>query len=102
MKLMMKVFPLLLVCAIEDCCLIRNLMLFLCAGLKSISRCSELSSLKLGICLNITDNGVFRVGMCCSKLTEVDLYRFVAFDLNESTYPFFFLIFSKKSICVIF
>ncbi|PRQ42788.1 putative F-box domain, leucine-rich repeat domain, L domain-containing protein [Rosa chinensis] len=44
-------------------------------GLKSISRCSELSSLKLGICLNITDEGVAQVGMCCSKLVELDLYR---------------------------
>jgi F-box/leucine-rich repeat protein 2/20 len=46
-------------------------------GLESISRCSRLSSLKLGICLNITDRGVAYVGMCCSKLKELDLYRFV-------------------------
>ncbi|XP_015897663.3 F-box/LRR-repeat protein 3 isoform X1 [Ziziphus jujuba] len=44
-------------------------------GLKSISRCSKLSSLKLGICLNITDKGVVDIGMRCSKLTELDLYR---------------------------
>ncbi|CAK8574776.1 unnamed protein product [Lathyrus sativus] len=44
-------------------------------GLESISRCSRLSSLKLGICLNITDRGVAYVGMCCSKLKELDLYR---------------------------
>ncbi|XP_004302549.1 PREDICTED: F-box/LRR-repeat protein 3 [Fragaria vesca subsp. vesca] len=44
-------------------------------GLKSISRCSELTSLKLGICLNITDEGVSQVGMGCSKLVELDLYR---------------------------
>ncbi|KAH7510568.1 hypothetical protein FEM48_ZijujUnG0111700 [Ziziphus jujuba var. spinosa] len=44
-------------------------------GLKSISRCSKLSSLKLGICLNITDKGVVDIGMHCSKLTELDLYR---------------------------
>ncbi|XP_050384406.1 F-box/LRR-repeat protein 3-like [Argentina anserina] len=44
-------------------------------GLMSISRCSELSSLKLGICLNITDEGVAHVGMCCSKLVGLDLYR---------------------------
>ncbi|KAI8559411.1 hypothetical protein RHMOL_Rhmol04G0171600 [Rhododendron molle] len=44
-------------------------------GLKSISRCSKLSSLKLGICLNITDKGLAHIGMCCSKLMELDLYR---------------------------
>ncbi|KAM1353337.1 hypothetical protein FF1_033036 [Malus domestica] len=44
-------------------------------GLNSISRCSELSSLKLGICLNITDKGVVNIGMRCMKLLELDLYR---------------------------
>ncbi|KAL3536581.1 hypothetical protein ACH5RR_005042 [Cinchona calisaya] len=44
-------------------------------GLKSISRCSRLSILKLGICLNITDKGLIHIGMCCSKLKELDLYR---------------------------
>ncbi|XP_062094929.1 F-box/LRR-repeat protein 3 isoform X2 [Humulus lupulus] len=44
-------------------------------GLKSISRCSKLSSLKLGICLDITDKGVAHVGFSCSKLNELDLYR---------------------------
>ncbi|GAV76944.1 LRR_6 domain-containing protein [Cephalotus follicularis] len=44
-------------------------------GLKSISRCHKLASLKLGICLNITDEGLAHVGRCCSKLTELDLYR---------------------------
>lgn len=52
-------------------------MLLLHTGLKSISRCSKLSVLKLGICLNITDEGLAHVGMCCSKLKELDLYRFV-------------------------
>lgn len=44
-------------------------------GLKSISRCSKLSSLKLGICMNITDNGLKHIGSRCSKLKELDLYR---------------------------
>ncbi|XP_019446580.1 PREDICTED: F-box/LRR-repeat protein 3-like isoform X1 [Lupinus angustifolius] len=44
-------------------------------GLKSISRCSRLSSLKVGICLNITDRGLAYIGKCCSKLKELDLYR---------------------------
>ncbi|WJZ89184.1 hypothetical protein VitviT2T_008418 [Vitis vinifera] len=44
-------------------------------GLKSIARCSKLSSLKLGICLKITDDGIAHVGTGCPKLTEIDLYR---------------------------
>ncbi|ESR45203.1 F-box/LRR-repeat protein 3 [Citrus sinensis] len=44
-------------------------------GLKSISRCSKLSSLKLGICSNITDEGLTHVGSTCSTLKELDLYR---------------------------
>lgn len=44
-------------------------------GLKSISTCYKLSSLKLGLCLNITDEGLARVGMCCIGLKELDLYR---------------------------
>ncbi|CAI9758864.1 unnamed protein product [Fraxinus pennsylvanica] len=44
-------------------------------GLKSISRCSQLASLKLGICPNITDKGLIHIGNCCSKLIELDLYR---------------------------
>ncbi|RDX89506.1 F-box/LRR-repeat protein 3, partial [Mucuna pruriens] len=47
----------------------------LSAGLMSISSCSRLSSLKIGICLNITDRGLAYVGMHCSKLKELDLYR---------------------------
>ena len=50
---------------------------FLSVGLKSISSSAGLSSLKLGICLNITDRGLSYVGKCCSKLKELDLYRFV-------------------------
>ncbi|XWS67314.1 hypothetical protein CRYUN_Cryun05aG0276700 [Craigia yunnanensis] len=45
------------------------------AGLKYISRCSKLSNLKLGICLNITDEGLIHIGKGCSKLLELDLYR---------------------------
>ncbi|CAO2823977.1 unnamed protein product [Amaranthus hypochondriacus] len=44
-------------------------------GLKSISKCSRLSILKLGICLNITDEGLRHIGNRCSKLVELDLYR---------------------------
>lgn len=46
-------------------------------GLKSISTCLSLSSLKLGICLNITDRGLSYIGMGCSNLRELDLYRSV-------------------------
>ncbi|PRQ34684.1 putative leucine-rich repeat domain, L domain-containing protein [Rosa chinensis] len=44
-------------------------------GLMSISRCSKLCSLKLGVCLNITDEGLMHVGSGCRKLKELDLYR---------------------------
>ncbi|KAI3944534.1 hypothetical protein MKW92_049863 [Papaver armeniacum] len=44
-------------------------------GLKSISRGSRLSVLRIGICLNITDEGLIHVGMHCPKLIELDLYR---------------------------
>ncbi|KAK6927159.1 Leucine-rich repeat [Dillenia turbinata] len=44
-------------------------------GLKSISSCSKLCSLKVGICLNVTDQGLISIGMSCSELAELDLYR---------------------------
>ncbi|XVF68431.1 hypothetical protein PTKIN_Ptkin11bG0002300 [Pterospermum kingtungense] len=47
-------------------------------GLKSISRCLQLSVLKLGICPNITDEGLKNVGSHCSMLKELDLYRSMA------------------------
>ncbi|KAL2488572.1 F-box/LRR-repeat protein 3 [Forsythia ovata] len=48
------------------------------AGLESILRCSELVSLKLGVCLNITDCRLSSVGVYCQKLKELDLYRCMA------------------------
>ncbi|CAB82288.1 putative protein [Arabidopsis thaliana] len=55
-------------------------------GLKSISSCLSLSSLKLGICLNITDKGLSYIGMGCSNLRELDLYRSVGItDVGIST-----------------
>lgn len=51
------------------------------AGLKSISKCSKILILKLGICSNITDAGLTYVGRGCSKLKVLDLYRFVYFVL---------------------
>eukprot|EP01018_Ginkgo_biloba_P027920 Gb_24899 [translate_table: standard] len=47
------------------------------AGLKSISRCSELTRLKLGLCPNISDEGIIYIGTRCSNLQELDLYRSV-------------------------
>ena len=46
------------------------------AGLEFISKCSQLSVLKLGICLNISDNGLIYIGNGCPNLRELDLYRF--------------------------
>lgn len=56
-----------------------DLCAFISAGLQSISRCSKLLTLKLGICLNITDDGLAHVANGCPKLKEIDLYRFVTF-----------------------
>ncbi|XP_027332535.1 F-box/LRR-repeat protein 3-like [Abrus precatorius] len=44
-------------------------------GLVSISRCTKLSSLKLGLCLKITDNGLKHIANSCSDLKHLDLYR---------------------------
>lgn len=49
----------------------------------SISRCSKLCSLKLGVCLNITDEGLIHVGSGCKKLKELDLYRLVALEILQ-------------------
>lgn len=61
----------------DSCC-------FVSLGLKAISRCSRLCSLKLGICINTTDDGLTHVGSGCSKLKELDLYRYVAFEIFTS------------------
>lgn len=52
-------------------------MLLYGAGLESISRCTKLLSLKMGVCPNITDCGLSHVAMSCQKLIELDLYRHV-------------------------
>ncbi|XP_038974118.1 F-box/LRR-repeat protein 3 [Phoenix dactylifera] len=44
-------------------------------ALKCLSRCSELTMLKLGLCPNISDKGLFHIGSNCRKLLELDLYR---------------------------
>lgn len=65
----------------EGCPLLRELDLTDCRindkGLKSISRCSELITLNLGLCLNISAEGIIHIGACCSNLQELDLYRSV-------------------------
>ncbi|XP_066359028.1 F-box/LRR-repeat protein 3-like [Miscanthus floridulus] len=43
-------------------------------GLKALARCSKLSSLKIGICLKISD-GLTHIGRSCPKLRDIDLYR---------------------------
>ncbi|KAH6765719.1 RNI-like superfamily protein [Perilla frutescens var. hirtella] len=47
-------------------------------GLEAISRCSKLKSLKLGLCVHITDHGLSRVGGHCQNLRDLDLYRCMA------------------------
>ncbi|CAE6123355.1 unnamed protein product [Arabidopsis arenosa] len=48
-------------------------------GLEYISKCSNLQRLKLGLCTNISDKGIFHIGSKCSKLLELDLYRCAGF-----------------------
>ncbi|KAJ6762635.1 hypothetical protein OIU79_023384 [Salix purpurea] len=44
-------------------------------GLERLSRCSRLLCLKLGLCTNISDTGLFYIASNCSQLHELDLYR---------------------------
>ncbi|KAF3595835.1 hypothetical protein DY000_02025939 [Brassica cretica] len=44
-----------------------------------ISKCSHLLRLKLGLCANVSDKGIFHIGSKCSKLLELDLYRCAGF-----------------------
>ncbi|GLJ38502.1 hypothetical protein SUGI_0784590 [Cryptomeria japonica] len=63
----------------EGCPFLEELDLTDCSinntGLESLSRCSELITLKLGFCPNISDEGIIQIGACCSNLQELDLYR---------------------------
>lgn len=52
-----------------------HLLWYLTSGLEYISKCSNLLRLKLGLCTNISDKGMFHIGSKCSKLLELDLYR---------------------------
>ncbi|XP_010546742.1 PREDICTED: F-box/LRR-repeat protein 3 isoform X2 [Tarenaya hassleriana] len=54
---------------LTDCCGIND------RGLEYISRCSNLLRLKLGLCTNVSDKGLFHIGSNCTKLLELDLYR---------------------------
>ncbi|KAM7278494.1 hypothetical protein ACFE04_005628 [Oxalis oulophora] len=54
---------------LTDCCGVND------RGLLYVSRCSELSCLKLGLCTNISDKGLSCIGLSCSNLLELDLYR---------------------------
>ncbi|XWS57477.1 hypothetical protein CRYUN_Cryun09bG0177500 [Craigia yunnanensis] len=54
---------------LTDCCGVND------KGLEYLSRCSELSCLKIGLCTNISDEGLFYIGSNCTKIHELDLYR---------------------------
>ncbi|XP_022719462.1 F-box/LRR-repeat protein 3-like isoform X2 [Durio zibethinus] len=54
---------------LTDCCGVND------KGLEYLSRCSELSCLKLGLCTNISDKGLFYISSSCAKIHELDLYR---------------------------
>ncbi|KAJ0079812.1 hypothetical protein Patl1_22337 [Pistacia atlantica] len=62
------------------CLLLKELDLTDCCGvndkaLEYLSRCSKLLCLKLGLCANISDKGLFYIASNCSKIRELDLYR---------------------------
>ncbi|WMV12056.1 hypothetical protein MTR67_005441 [Solanum verrucosum] len=44
-------------------------------GLYYLSKCTKLICLKLGLCTNITDKGLYCVARNCSEIRELDLYR---------------------------
>uniref|UniRef100_A0A7N0VN47 F-box/LRR-repeat protein 15-like leucin rich repeat domain-containing protein n=1 Tax=Kalanchoe fedtschenkoi TaxID=63787 RepID=A0A7N0VN47_KALFE len=44
-------------------------------GLFHLSKCFGLASLKLGLCANITDEGLSSIASKCSRIYELDLYR---------------------------
>ncbi|KGN66042.1 F-box/LRR-repeat protein 3 isoform X1 [Cucumis sativus] len=54
---------------LTDCCGVND------KGLECLSRCSQLLSLKLGLCTNITDKGLIKIGLNCKRIHELDLYR---------------------------
>ncbi|XP_044500507.1 F-box/LRR-repeat protein 3 isoform X2 [Mangifera indica] len=56
---------------LTDCCSVND------KALEYLSRCSELSILKLGLCTNISDKGLFHIASKFSKIRELDLYRCV-------------------------
>ncbi|GLT79030.1 hypothetical protein SLA2020_505410 [Shorea laevis] len=54
---------------LTDCCGVND------KGLEYLSSCSGLQCLKLGLCTNISDRGLFNIGSNCPKIHELDLYR---------------------------
>ncbi|KAH9755357.1 ubiquitin-protein ligase [Citrus sinensis] len=44
-------------------------------GLEYLSRCSELLFLKLGLCENISDKGLFNIASNCLRIQGLDLYK---------------------------
>ncbi|KAF6141243.1 hypothetical protein GIB67_024327 [Kingdonia uniflora] len=67
-------------------------------GMVCLSRCSGLISLKLGLCLNISDKGLSHIGSSCTKLQELDLYRLYSPILD---FPNKFYVLSKDQSAVI-
>ncbi|KAK2966386.1 hypothetical protein RJ640_013696 [Escallonia rubra] len=69
-----------LACLGSRCFLLQDLDLTDCSGvndrgLNHLSKCSELLCLKLGLCTNISDKGLFYIGLNCTKIGELDIYR---------------------------
>ncbi|KAG5244758.1 F-box/LRR-repeat protein [Salix suchowensis] len=54
---------------LTDCCGIND------RGLERLYRCSRILCLKLGLCTNISDKGLFYIASSCPELQDLDLYR---------------------------
>ncbi|XP_022135816.1 F-box/LRR-repeat protein 3 isoform X2 [Momordica charantia] len=54
---------------LTDCCGVND------KGLECLSRCSQLLCLKLGLCSHITDKGLIKIALNCTRIYELDLYR---------------------------
>ncbi|XP_021742934.1 F-box/LRR-repeat protein 3-like [Chenopodium quinoa] len=64
----------------SSCVLLEELDLTDCSGINDtalsfLSRCSELKVLRLGLCDNISEHGLFYIASNCMKLCELDIYR---------------------------
>lgn len=54
---------------LTDCCGVND------KGLEYLSSCTRILCLKLGLCANISDKGLYYIGSNCPNIRDLDLYR---------------------------